>query len=103
MHEAAGHDDAAPRTHLVRRVQATRWGLLLRVLLPNASGNSKASGSNELKLRFLSARRPLAVTAGFCMARVLRRLISAKQPGDLDAVGLVDEAIAIATAAAAQA
>ena len=92
------------RVHALQRPEKTRWGLLLRVLLPGRRGGCSGGGEGEgeVRLRFLAEARPLAAAACFCMGQLTRRLLVAPDAAHLSAVRCADEAISLAMRAAAQ-
>lgn len=97
-------EDAADiRVHPLRRVQKTRWGLLLRVTLPppNTASSSEPSGINVIAF---AEHRPLATLAHYCFVGLLRTLLNEPRNtvGELPILDRVERIITRASFAAAQ-
>ena len=88
------------REHPVRRVQKTRWGLLLRVTLPR-SDDAKAEG---MKIRAFAEDRALASVTQQCFVDLLHDLLSypPAEAAQLPILDQVDRVIDRARFAAAQ-
>ena len=103
---ATAEEDALDiRVHPVRRVQKTRWGLLLRVNLPPAGPQGAyTAASSGISIRAFAEHGPLAVLAHDCFVRLLRALIGKPQNhvGGVAILRLVDEVIDHASFASAQ-
>lgn len=106
--EPADGDLADIREHAVRRVQKTRWGLLLRVALPPSDGGGlRGAGQGDrdgMRVSAHAEHRPLAIAAEYCFIALLRDLLGepAERAGDLPILERVDGAIGRARFAAAQ-
>ena len=107
----SGQDTADIRAHPVRRVQKTRWGLLLRVTLPPTADKTpsvaRVPGPSEpsgVHLSVFAEHRPLATSAHYCFVELLRKLLSEARDtvGNLPILELVDRIINRATFAATQ-
>ncbi|MEO0343619.1 MAG: AMP-binding protein [Pseudomonadota bacterium] len=112
---AAPRDDSESadldiREHSVRRVQTTRWGMLMRAKLPASDQQNEIAGDavsqENASIRFsaFSEDRDLASVALFCLTKTLRALIGhpIEQLGDLNPMEMVELVVARAKFASAQ-
>lgn len=99
------------RVHRIRRVQQTRWGLLLRVALPSqetgarlGTGAVSASADSSLGLSVLADDRPLAIAAHFCLVELIRALTGEPRNtvGNIRVLELVNRLVDRAVFAAGQ-
>lgn len=83
------------KVHPVRRIQKTRWGLLLRVNLPASTKNVRSEQSSGMTINAFAEHRPLAILANHCFSALLLELLSkpAESAQRLDVNELVDEII----------
>lgn len=93
------------KIHPVRRVQKTRWGLLLRISLPVAGtpGTSSTEPSG-ITIQAFAEHRPLAILANDCFVRLLRELLSKAQNlvGEVTVLELIEDIIERVSFASAQ-